>query len=78
MSAFDPLLLRLGYRAVDLFELEGREVSSVELPNAPEPVLDGNARVWISTLYGQQWATSRTSTMNRQQVPVAREPPGPE
>jgi len=31
----------------------------------PEPVLDGNARVWISTLYGQQWATNRKSTLVR-------------
>jgi AcrR family transcriptional regulator len=31
----------------------------------PEPVLDGNSRVWISSLYGQQWATTRTSTLNR-------------
>lgn len=31
----------------------------------PEPVLDGNARVWISTLYGQQWATNRRSTLVR-------------
>jgi AcrR family transcriptional regulator len=44
----------------------------------PEPVLDAIARVWISTLYGQRWATSRTSTLYRRQVPVAREPGGPE
>jgi len=34
----------------------------------PEPVLDAIARVWISTLYGQQWATSRTSTLYRKQI----------
>ena len=44
----------------------------------PEPVQDAITRVWISTLYGQQWATSRTSTLNRQQVPVGRELRGPE
>jgi AcrR family transcriptional regulator len=44
----------------------------------PGPVLDAIARVWISTLYGQQWATSRTSTLLREHVPVAREPRGPE
>ena len=31
----------------------------------PEPVLDGNARVWISTLYGQQWTTNKKSTLLR-------------
>ena len=31
----------------------------------PEPVLEANARVWISTLYGPQWVASRTSTLNR-------------
>jgi AcrR family transcriptional regulator len=31
----------------------------------PEPVQDAITRVWISTLYGQQWATRRTSTLNR-------------
>jgi AcrR family transcriptional regulator len=34
----------------------------------PEPVLDAIARVWISTLYGQRWATGRTSTLYRKQV----------
>ena len=40
--------------------------------NRPEPVLDAIARVWISTLYGQQWASSRTSTLYRKQGPVTR------
>jgi len=31
----------------------------------PGPILDSIARVWISTLYGQQWATGRTSTLYR-------------
>lgn len=44
----------------------------------PEPVLDAIARVWISTLYGQQWATSRSSTLNRKQGSVARKPRGPD
>ena len=43
-----------------------------------EPVLDAIARVWISTLYGQKWATSRSSTLYRKQVPDARESRGPE
>ena len=44
----------------------------------PEPVQDAITRVWISTLYGQQWATSGTSTLHREQVPVAREAREPE
>ena len=35
----------------------------------PEPVLDAIARLWISTLYGQQWATGRISTLYRKQLP---------
>ena len=31
----------------------------------PEPVVDAITRVWISTLYGQKWATGRTSTLVR-------------
>ena len=38
----------------------------------PGPILDSIARVWISTLYGHQWATSRSSTLYRKQAPVAR------
>jgi len=30
-----------------------------------EPVQDAITRVWISTLYGQRWATGRTSTLVR-------------
>ena len=40
----------------------------------PEPVLSAITRVWISTLYGQHWATSRTSNLYRRQGPDAREP----
>jgi len=43
----------------------------------PEPVLDAIARIWISTLYGQRWATSRKSTLHRKQVPAAPEPRPP-
>src|SRR5210317_1819106 len=32
----------------------------------PEQVQDAITRVWISTLYGQRWATSRTSTLYRE------------
>ena len=38
----------------------------------PGPVLDAIARLWVSTLYGEQWASSRTSTLYRKQVPIAR------
>jgi AcrR family transcriptional regulator len=31
----------------------------------PEPVLEANARVWISTLYGPRWVAARASTLNR-------------
>ena len=37
----------------------------------PEPVTDAITRVWISALYGQRWVTGRTSTLHRQQQPVA-------
>lgn len=40
----------------------------------PEPVVDAITRVWISTLYGDKWATARTSTLYRKQLP---EPPEP-
>ena len=33
----------------------------------PEPVLDAIARVWISTLYGQRWVSSKASTLIRKQ-----------
>lgn len=36
----------------------------------PEPVLDAISRVWISTLYGEEWATRRTSSLNRKQAPA--------
>ena len=32
----------------------------------PEQVQDAITRVWISTLYGQRWATGRTSTLVRE------------
>jgi len=32
----------------------------------PQPVVDAITRVWISTLYGQRWATSRRSTLVRE------------
>jgi AcrR family transcriptional regulator len=40
----------------------------------PQPVQDAITRVWISTLYGQQWATGHTSTLYRKQVPDPPEP----
>ena len=35
----------------------------------PQPVVDAITRVWISTLYGQQWATGPASTLYREQGP---------
>jgi AcrR family transcriptional regulator len=40
----------------------------------PEPVLDAISRTWISSLYGQKWVASRTSTLFRKQKSVAPEP----
>ena len=37
-----------------------------------QPVADAIARVWISTLYGHQWTTGRTSELYRKQVPGSR------
>jgi AcrR family transcriptional regulator len=44
----------------------------------PGPVLDAIARVWICTLYGQEFASSRTSALQRRQMPGARDPREPE
>ena len=35
----------------------------------PKPVVDAITRLWISTLYGQQWATGCISTLYRKQLP---------
>jgi hypothetical protein len=35
----------------------------------PQPVVEAITRVWISALYGQQWATGRASTLYRKQAP---------
>jgi hypothetical protein len=35
----------------------------------PQPVVKAITRVWISALYGQQWATGRASTLYRKQAP---------
>lgn len=37
----------------------------------PERVLDAISRVWISSLYGQRWVSSRKSTLYRQQGTTA-------
>lgn len=34
---------------------------------AADQELEGNARVWISTLYGRQWVTEKRSTRIRRQ-----------
>ena len=43
----------------------------------PGPVLDAISRLWISSLYGQQWVTSRTSTLYRDQGAATPEPRAP-
>jgi AcrR family transcriptional regulator len=40
----------------------------------PEPVQDAITRIWISTLYRQEWVTGRASKLYRKQGPVARRP----
>ena len=40
----------------------------------PGPVLDAIARLWISSLYGQEWVSNRTSTLYREQPVVASVP----
>jgi hypothetical protein len=76
IEAFDPGLVATALNRVDasLYVLAFGQRPR----KRPGPVLDTIARVWISTLYGQQWATSRTSTLNRMQIPIAREPRGSE
>ena len=37
----------------------------------PKPVLDAISRVWISSLYGQRWVSSRKSTLYRQKGTTA-------
>ena len=76
IEAFDPRPIATALNRVDA-SLYVRAFG--QRPRSrPGPVLDAIARVWISTLYGQQWATSRTSTLLRKHIPVAREPRGPE
>ena len=40
----------------------------------PGPVLDTIARLWISSLYGQEWVANRTSTLYREQPLVVSVP----
>ena len=42
----------------------------------PGPVLDSISRIWISTLYGPQWAAGRTSTLLRPSAQGAPEQKG--
>ena len=72
IEAFDPRPVATALNRVDA-AMYVRSFGS-RPRSRPEPVQDAITRVWISTLYGQQWATSRTSTLYRKQVPDAREP----
>jgi AcrR family transcriptional regulator len=40
----------------------------------PAPVLEAISRLWISSLYGQRWVASRTSTLYREPRVVVQEP----
>jgi AcrR family transcriptional regulator len=76
IEAFDPRPVATALNRVDA-AMYVRSFGS-RPRSRPEPAQDAITRVWISTLYGQQWATSRTSTLYREQTPVAGEPRGPE
>jgi AcrR family transcriptional regulator len=67
IEAFDPRPVATALNRVDA-AMYVRSFGS-RPRSRPEPVQDAITRVWISTLYGQQWATGRTSTLYRKQVP---------
>ena len=72
IKEFDPRTVATGLNRVSA-SLYIREFG--QRPRSqPEPVLDAIARIWISTLYGQRWATSRKSTLYRKQAPAASQP----
>ncbi|MDH4031203.1 MAG: TetR/AcrR family transcriptional regulator [Chromatiales bacterium] len=76
IEAFDPRPVAAALNQVDAsmyIRFFGQRPRS-----RPEPVQDAITRVWISTLYGQRWATGRKSTLYRKQVRNAREPRGHE
>jgi len=63
IEEFDPRTVATGLNRVSA-SLYIREFG--QRPRSqPGPVLDAIARIWISTLYGQRWATSRRSTLHR-------------
>ena len=64
IEVFDPRLVAMALNRVNA-SLYIRTFGQRPRGQA-EPVLDAIARVWISTLYGQQWATGRTSTLVRE------------
>ena len=63
IEEFDPRTVATGLNRVSA-SLYIREFG--QRPRSqPGPVLDAIARIWISTLYGQRWATSRKSKLHR-------------
>ena len=65
IEAFDPRPVAAALNRVDAalyIQAFGRRPRS-----RPEPVQDAITRVWISTLYGQQWVSGKASTLNRKQ-----------
>ena len=72
IEAFDPRPVATALNRVDA-AMYIRQFGNRPRSRA-EPVVDVITRVWISTLYGQQWATGRTSTLFRKQM---LDPPEP-
>ena len=64
IEAFDPRPVATALNRVDA-AMYVRSFGSRPRSRS-EPVQDAITRVWISTLYGQRWATGRTSTLVRE------------
>ena len=64
IEAFDPRPVAMALNRVDA-AMYVRKFGH-RPRSRPEPVVDAITRVWISTLYGDQWATGRTSTLVRE------------
>jgi AcrR family transcriptional regulator len=66
IAAFESRPVAVALNRVDAYTFIG---AFGQRPRSrPEQVLEGNARVWISTLYGPQWVASRASTLYRGKV----------
>lgn len=65
VDAFDPGLVAAALNQADA-ALYVRAFGQ-KPRHQPGPVLDAISRVWISTIYGKQWADSRSSTLYREE-----------